>query len=157
MTPQHTPPHPPTDAGGAALLSIGLGVCAAMLLVGGISVTSAQLARSDALDAASHASAAAADQISADAVYRGGVTSMTVDAQQARERAQRVLAQTPRPDQVTSWRISEVTTVGNTVQVGVDATVSPPVIGSAMTALGAPVRVHVVSRADAHVAQPSGP
>lgn len=142
------------DDGGAALLSLGFGVCAAMLLAGGVSVTSAQLARSDVMDVAAHASAAAADRISEDAVYRNGVQQVTLNPATARSEAQRVLASTVRPSRVTSWSVNSVTVAGNTVRVSVSATIKPAVVGTALAAIGTPMRVSINSTADAHLAQP---
>lgn len=147
-----TQAHADSEAGGAGLLGLGLGVCVAMLITGGVSVTTTQLARSDIMDAAAHASASAADRISEGAVYGGGVDTVTLDPALASAEARRVVSQTSLPKHVTSWGVTRVSVDGNTVNVQVRAVVKPPIIGSAMSALGQPLVVTVNSHADAHVA-----
>ena len=139
------------ETGGIGLLGLGLSVCVCMLLVGGVSVASAQMARLDVLDAADHASAAAADRISLAGAYTEGVDNATLDADAASAEAARIVASTPLPKHVTSWRVRGVEVVGEQVTVRVRAVVRPPVVGSAMAALGEPMTVDVVSRADAHL------
>ena len=73
------------------------------------------------------------------------------DAGAATAEAARIVAATPLPKHVTSWRVSGVEVVGEQVTVRVRAVVRPPVVGSAMAALGEPLTVDVVSRADAHL------
>lgn len=141
------------DAGGASLFALGLGVCAAMLIAGGVSVTATQLARSDILDAAAHASASAADRISEASIYRDGAQAVRLNSAQTQREAARVLAATPLPRHVSSWAVSSVTVNGDRVSVSVRAVVKPPVIGSALAALGEPVIVDVSSTADAHLAE----
>ena len=140
------------DEGGIAILSLGLAVTAGMLIAGGVSVTATQLARSDIMDATAHASAAAADRISTDVVYRRGVDALVLDPSAARAEATSVVAATPLPRHVASWNVQQVTVTGNQVRVTVRAVVTPPVIGSAMGALGRPLTVTVTSQADAHLA-----
>ena len=111
------------DSGGIGLLGLGLSVCVCMLLVGGVSVASAQMARLDVLDAADHASAAAADRISLASTYTTGVDNTTLDAGAASAEAARIVASTPLPDHVTSWRVSGVEVTGEQVTVRVRAVV----------------------------------
>lgn len=139
------------ETGGIGLLGLGLSVCVCMLIVGGVSVASAQMARLDVLDAADHASAAAADRISLASTYTDGVDNTTLDAGAASAEAARIVADTALPEHVTSWRVTGVEVVGEQVTVRVRAVVRPPVVGSAMAALGEPMTVDVVSRADAHL------
>lgn len=139
------------DSGGIGLLGIGLSICVCMLLTGGVTVASAQMARLDVLDTADHASAAAADRISLASTYTSGVDKTTLDESDAAAEAARIVAQTPLPKHVTSWQVSSVEVAGEQVTVRMNAVVDPPVIGSALAALGAPVNVAVVSRADAHL------
>lgn len=145
------PPSPLADDGGIGLLGLGLGVCIGMLLTGGVAVSTAQTARVDVLDAADHASAAAADRIFVAGVYTSGVEATTLDQGAAAAEAARVLAATPMPAHVSSWRVSGVQVQGEQVSVAVSAVVEPPVIGSAMASLGAPMAVSVTSIADAHL------
>lgn len=140
------------EAGGAGLLGVGLGVCAGMLLVGGIAVTSAQLARIDVLDAADHASASAADRLSVRHLYEHGVDAPQLDPAQVDAEARRVLAGTPRPARVVAWHVVSTRVDTDEVVVTVSATVKPAVIGTAMQSLGAPVVVTLTSRAEAHPA-----
>ena len=145
------------ETGGAGLFGIGLGVCVGMILTGGVTVTAAQLARSDIMDAAAHASAASADRISEGAVYAGGVDAVTLERGAASSEANAVLTRTPLPKRVSSWRVTNVEVTGKQVHVTVTAIVNPPVIGSALSALGMPMTVTVDSRADAHVATSTAP
>lgn len=143
--------HLADDSGGIGLLGLGLSVCVCMLLLGGVTVSSAQMARLDVLEAADHASAAAADRISLASTYASGVDKTTLDESDAAAEANRVVAQTPLPDHVVSWRVSGVEVAGDQVTVRMRAVVDPPVVGTALAALGAPIDVSVVSHADAHL------
>ena len=82
------------DDGGIALLGIGLCTCVVMLLLGGICVHTAQVARVDVLDAADHAGAAAADRISVAHAYAHGVEAPQLDAASVRAEAQAALSAT---------------------------------------------------------------
>lgn len=139
------------DDGAIGLFGIGLTFCVCLLIGGGVAVGSTQIARVDVLDAADHASASAADRLALDSTYGQGVETAALDSEQARTEAVRVLAATPRPAHVASWRVGDVHVEGQQVVVTVQAVVDPPVIGSALSALGAPIDVTITSRADAHL------
>lgn len=139
------------DAGGIGVLGIGLFACLAMLVLGGLCVHTAQVARVDVLDAADHAGAAAADRISVAAVYEKGVGAPTLDPGLVSAETSAVLASTPLPPHVAAWRVAEAHADGAEITVSVVATVQPPAIGGALAALGAPLTVSVTSHAQAHL------
>lgn len=138
------------DDGGIALLGIGLCTCVVMLLLGGICVHTAQVARVDVLDAADHAGAAAADRISVAHAYAHGVEAPQLDAASVRAEAQAALSATERPAHVTSWSLTSASVDGKDLVLAVAAVVDPPAVGGALSALGAPITVHVTTRAEAH-------
>lgn len=138
------------DEGGVAVLGVGLCVCVVMLLLGGICVHTAQVARVDVLDAADHAGAAAADRISIAHAYAQGVEAPQLDAASVRAEASAALAATPRPAHVTSWALTSAAVDGKDLVLTVAAVVDPPAVGGALAAIGAPITVHVTSRAEAH-------
>lgn len=139
------------DEGTVGLLGLGLAVCAGMVICGGVSVSAAELARVDVLEAADHASAAAADRLAVDSAYTKGVDAASLDSGLARSAATSSLAMTPLPKHVRSWQVTSVTVTGKEVSVIVSAQVDPPVVGSALRTLGEPITVRVSSHAQGHI------
>ena len=64
------------DRGSISLLSLGMMLVAAMLIVVGVDITAVQLARTQLWDAADSAALDAADRIDEDRVYTQGLPSM---------------------------------------------------------------------------------
>lgn len=139
------------DEGTIGLLGLGLAVCAGMMICGGVSVGAAELARVDVLEAADHASAAAADRLALASVYTNGVDEASLDGGLARDAATSSLASTPLPNHVKSWQVVSVTVTAKEVSVFISAQVDPPVVGSALRTLGEPITVRVTSHAQGHV------
>lgn len=139
------------DDGGIAVLGVGLCLCLCLLVLGGICVHSAQVARVDVLDAADHAGAAAADRIAAQALYTSGVDHPRLDPSDVAAEAASVLATTTRPAHVASWRVASSSVDGDQLTLRIVAVVDPPAVGGALSALGAPITVTVESRAHAHL------
>lgn len=138
------------DRGSISLLSLGMMLVAAMLIVVGVDITAVQLARTQLWDAADSAALDAADCIDEDRVYTQGLPSMVpVTSAGVAEVAGEHLSAERRPHLVRSWSLGGRTGSpdGETAVVEVTGHVDLPIVGSVVEAFGGGVDVTVVSRA----------
>ncbi|MEO7061157.1 MAG: pilus assembly protein TadG-related protein [Lapillicoccus sp.] len=140
------------DRGQIAVLIIGLlGVCLA-LVIGGVDVTAAQIARTRLLDAADAAALDAADALDERAAYAGGIgTSVPVNDATVQESAAANIASRPRPTGITSWSTGPGTGSpdGRTAVVVLQGVTTLPMTGGILSALGGSVTITVEGRARA--------
>ena len=142
-----------TEDGGITILIIGLCCIALMLILGIITVTSAQLARMRLLDAADAAALDAADSID-DRVYSDGIdkavplTDATVWAAAGAH-----LAASPMPDRMRSWHLDGGTGSpdGETAVVVLTGTAELPIASRVVEFVGGSITITVESRARADV------
>ncbi|CCH72850.1 conserved hypothetical protein [Nostocoides australiense Ben110] len=147
------------EAGGITILIIGLTCIALLLILGIITVTSAQLARIRLLDAADAAALDAADSI-AERVYDTGVgTAVPLDDGQVWAAAAANLASRPMPDRMQAWTIAPGTGSpdGSTAVVRITGTAELPILSSAAEFVGRSITITVESRARADVNLPAAP
>ncbi len=136
------------------MLIIGLFGIALVLMLGGVDLTAAQIARTRLLDAADASALDAADALDAATVYRHGVgSSLTVSSTTVREAASRYLATRDRPAGITSWRTvaGTGTSDGHTAIVVLQGDAELPFTGGILAALGGSVTITVEARARATV------
>lgn len=140
------------DRGQVSLLILGLVSLVLVLIVGGVDVTAAQIARTRLLDASDAAALDAADALDAAAAYAGGLgRSVTVSSATVADAATRNLAARPRPSGITEWRTASGTGSpdGETAVVVVEGLADLPMTGGLLNALGGSVTITVQSRARA--------
>lgn len=129
----------------------GLFVVAALLIVTGIAITSAQLARTRLYDAADAAALRAANALD-ETAYRGGVTdAVPVTEVSVRQAASGYLDEVGPPPGVTHWALQPGTGTpdGRTAVVVLAGQARLPLIGSVLQAAGGSVTITVTSRARA--------
>ncbi len=146
--------HGRADHGRIIILCAGLFAILGLLIMGGVNVTSVQLARVHLLDAADAAALDAADAADDAAVYRTGVgRGVPLSNQSVVADARTNLAAQELPAHVIGWGVSSGTGTpdGRTAVVVVTATVRPPLFGGALSALAGDVTMTVQSDARSDV------
>ncbi|MEO8827533.1 pilus assembly protein TadG-related protein [Lapillicoccus sp.] len=140
------------DEGQVSILIFGLLVIVLILVIGGIDVTAAQIARTRLLDASDSAALDAANALDSAAAYSGGIGSSIVVSNATVESAAAAnLASRPRPGGISSWQTAAGTgtTDGHTAVVVVQGVADLPMTGGLLRALGSSVTITVESRARA--------
>ncbi len=138
------------DTGQVSILIFGLLGVVLLLVLGGIDVTAAQIARTRLLDASDSAALDASNALDEGAAYAGGIGSSVVVSNSTVERAAAAnLSRRPLPYGITSWRTSggTGTTDGRTAVVVVQGVADLPMTGGLLAALGRSVTITVESRA----------
>lgn len=150
------PRRPPStarrDDGQVSVLILGLFAIVSLLIVGGIDVTAAQIARVRILDASDAAALDAADSLDEPGAYGQGVgTAVALSDATVQRSAAQNLAARPLPTGVMSWGTAAGTgsSEGHTAVVVVQGVVRLPMTGGLLDALGGSVTVTVESRARA--------
>ncbi|MDN5795226.1 MAG: pilus assembly protein TadG-related protein [Intrasporangium sp.] len=140
------------DDGQIGILILGLFAIVALLIVGAIDVTAAQLARTRILDTADALALDAADALEEGSAYGGGVQS-TVALSDASVRAAAAdhLERTPLPAGLTGWGLVDGTGTpdGSTAVVRLRGQARLPMTGGVLDSLGGSVTITVESRARA--------
>jgi Flp pilus assembly protein TadG len=142
----------PRDEGQVSILIIGILGVVLLLVLGGVDVTAAQIARARLLDAADAAALEAANALDEAAAYSGGIGDAVVVSNATVERAVAGnLAARPMPNGLSAWSIAEGTgtTDGHTAVVVLSGTADLPMTGGLLAALGKSVTITVESRARA--------
>lgn len=143
------------ERGQISMLIVFLFVTVAVLILGGIDLTCAQLARVRLLDAADAAALDAADAVDTKVVYGGGVTD-TVPLSDATvwNAASAYLGRRDKPTGVTAWHLvgGTGTPDGRSADVVLSGTVALPVSGIVMDWLGKSVTITVAAHASAPLA-----
>ncbi len=140
------------DEGQVSVLILGLLSIVLVLVIGGVDVTAAQIARTRLLDAADAAALDAADALDEGGAYSGGIGgSVAVSNATVADAAARNLATRPRPPGITAWRTAGGTGSpdGQTAVVVVQGVADLPLTGGILSALGGSVNITVESRARA--------
>ncbi len=138
------------DTGQVSILIFGLLGIILLLVLGGVDVTAAQIARTRLLDASDSAALDASNALDEGAAYAGGIGSSVVVSNSTVERAAAAnLSRRPLPYGITSWRTSggTGTTDGQTAVVVVEGVAELPMSGGLLAALGRSVTITVESRA----------
>jgi hypothetical protein len=150
VRPSRAPRH--EDEGQIGILVVGLFALAAVMVLGAIDVTAAQLARLRLLDTADALALDAADSLDERAAYEHGLLGrLTLTDRSVRDTAQTHLWATPRPPGITSWSVVERTGTpdGATAVVTIRGVATLPMTGSILESLGGSVTITVTSRARA--------
>lgn len=140
------------DSGQVSILIFGLMAIVLVLVIGGVDVTAAQIARTRLLDASDAAALDAANALDEAAAYNGGIGSSIVVSNATVENAAAAnIASRPRPDGITSWGTAAGTgtTDGHTAVVVLQGVADLPMTGGLLAALGSSVTITVESRARA--------
>ncbi|MEO7131553.1 MAG: pilus assembly protein TadG-related protein [Dermatophilaceae bacterium] len=140
------------DDGQISILILGLFMITLLLVLGGIDVTAAQLARMRLLDTADSVALDAADALDLEAAYRGGVTGQVLLTDDSvRRTAVEHLAAVPRPTGISQWAIGAGTGSpdGRSAVVTVSGRATLPMSGWVLDRLGGSVTITVQSRARA--------
>ncbi len=140
------------DRGQISVLILGLTVIAMLLIVGGVDLTAAQLARVRLVDSADAAALDAADALDDAAAYRQGLDGAVVlSSTSVREAAAAYLAARPKPAGVSAWELADGSGAmsADTAVVVLDGVVELPLTGGLLSALGRTVSVRVEARARA--------
>lgn len=135
-----------------SILIIGLLGVVLLLVLGGIDVTAAQIARARLFDASDSAALEAANALDEAAAYSGGIGDSVVVSNRTVERAVEAnLAARPLPGGLSAWSIGSGTgtTDGRTAVVVLTGTADLPMTGGLLAALGRSVTITVESRARA--------
>ncbi|MFN8097765.1 MAG: pilus assembly protein TadG-related protein [Dermatophilaceae bacterium] len=154
---RHTDEGRAPDEGSISLFILGLCVIGLVLVLGVVTVTSAQLARMRLLDAADAAALDAADSIT-DSAYTSGIgDAVPLSDAMVSETASAYLASRPLPERMESWSIAPGTGTpdGSTAVVVVTGTADLPVVTPLLEALGGSITITVESRARADVENPA--
>lgn len=144
------PPLADGDEGAIGVLLIGMMSIALTLILGVVAVTSIQLSRIQLLDAADAAALDAADAVSEETVYAGGVDDgVPLTSDGVVEAAAEHLASRQRPSRVLAWSIQQGsgTEDGRTAVVRLQGQAAIPVISSLMSTFGGSVTITVESSA----------
>lgn len=142
------------DRGQLSVLLVGLFAIAALLVVGGIDVTAAQLARVRLVDATDAAALDAADALDEAGAYQHGITTaVTVTDATVRDAAVAYLARRPRPDGIRAWAVAPGTGSpdGHSAVVVLTGEADLPLTGGVLAALGRSVTITVEGRATARL------
>lgn len=140
------------DDGQITVLIVGLFAIVALLIVGAIDVTAAQLARMRLLDTADAIALDAADALDESRAYGHGVqTAIVLSDASVRESASGHLTRTPLPTGITGWSLADGTGApdGQTALVRLRGEAVLPMTGGVLRALGGSVMITVESRARA--------
>ncbi len=140
------------DGGQISVLILGLFGIVLVLLLGGIDVTAAQIARTRLLDAADAAALDAADALDEPGAYGNGLaSSVPVSNATVQDAAASNLATRPRPSGISSWTtaLGTGTTDGQTAVVIVQGVADLPMAGGLLSSLGGSVTITVEARARA--------
>lgn len=141
----------PGESGQVTLLILGYTLVAALLIMGTVAVTSAQLSRVRLLDAADGAALDAADSLDLGA-YRSGLDdAVSVSDDTVRRTATGYLAARPLPPAMRAWQVSAGTGSpdGQTAVVRLTGEADLPFVGPLLQAFGSSVTITVESRARA--------
>lgn len=142
----------PRDDGQIGLLILGLFAIVALLVVGAIDVTAAQLARTRILDTADALALDAADALEEVSAYRSGVQgAVSLSDASVSSAAADHLARTPLPAGLTGWGLVDGTGTpdGRTAVVRLQGQARLPMTGGILDTLGGSVTITVESRARA--------
>lgn len=142
------------DSGRIIILCAGLFAILGLLVIGGVDVTSVQLARVHLLDAADAAALDAADAADNSAIYGAGVgQSVPLSSASVWQDARAGLAAQELPPHVLGWAIADGTGTpdGRTAVVRLRGTVHPPLFGGVLSALGHDVTITVQAQARSDV------
>lgn len=142
----------PRDEGQVSILIIGILGVVLLLVMGGVDVTAAQIARARLFDASDAAALEAANALDEAAAYSGGIGDAVVVSNATVDRAVADnLSARPLPNGLSAWTIAEGTgtTDGRTAVVVLRGTADLPMTGGLLAALGQSVTITVESRARA--------
>jgi hypothetical protein len=145
-------PRSARDDGQVSILIIGLLGVVLVLVMGGVDVTAAQIARARLFDASDSAALEAANALDEAAAYSGGIGDAVVVSSGTVERAvEDNLAARPMPYGLSSWAVARGTgtTDGRTAVVVLQGVAELPMTGGLLAALGKSVTITVESRARA--------
>lgn len=145
------------DSGQITPLILGLFVICALLIVGGVDVTAAQLARVRLVDAADAAALDASDALDEPAGYqRGFGAGVALTSDSVWRAAADHLAAGPKPTGITEWQLVEGTGTpdGATAMVVLRGDAQLPITGGLLSALGRSVTITVEARARAPLTNP---
>jgi hypothetical protein len=134
------------------VLIIGLFAMTTLLIVGGIDVTAAQLARVRLVDAADAAALDAADALDEGGAYgRGVADTVRLSNDTVVDAATGYLRLRPTPPGMTAWAVDGGTgsSDGRTAVVVLSGIVDLPLTGGLLSALGRDVTITVQARARA--------
>ncbi|MBK6886795.1 MAG: hypothetical protein IPH03_10370 [Tetrasphaera sp.] len=151
---RHTPgDEGDTETGSISLMILGLCVIGLVLVLGIVTVTSAQLTRMRLLDAADAAALDAADSIAQSAYTSGIGESVPLSDAEVTQTARDYLSSRPLPDRMQTWSVGPGTGSpdGATAVVVVTGTADLPVLTPILAALGGSITITVESRARADV------
>ena len=139
------------EDGQVTLLILTYTLVAALLVLGTVAVTSAQLSRTRLLDAADGAALDAADSLDLGAYESGLGRSVPVSDAPVRETAVRYLAERPLPPGMRGWEVAGGTGSpdGATAVVRLTGQADLPFVGPLLDAFGSSVTITVESRARA--------
>ena len=140
------------DRGQVSILILGLLGVVLLLVIGGVDVTAAQIARARLLDASDSAALEAANALDEGAAYSGGIgESVVVSSRTVVRAVDDNLRARPLPYGISSWEIAggTGTTDGHTAVVVLDGVAELPMTGGLLAALGKSVTITVESRARA--------
>lgn len=140
------------DEGQVSILILGILGVVLLLVLGGVDVTAAQIARARLFDASDAAALEAANALDEAAAYSGGIGEAVVVSNATVERAVAGnLAARPLPNGLSAWTIAQGTgtTDGRTAVVVLNGTADLPMTGGLLAALGKTVTITVESRARA--------
>ena len=140
------------DRGQVSILILGLLGVVLLLVIGGVDVTAAQIARARLLDASDSAALEAANALDEAAAYSGGIGDSVVVSNGTVERAvEDNLGARPMPYGISAWHVARGTgtTDGRTAVVVLQGTAELPMTGGLLAALGRSVTITVESRARA--------
>ena len=135
-----------------SILIVGFFVIIALLVLGGIDVTAAQLTRVRLLDAADAMALDAADALDESRAYGSGLTdAVSVSSATVQAAARESLQARPYPNGVIAWGLGSGTGSpdGESAVVSVTGTARLPISGPILDALGGEVTITVTSRARA--------
>jgi hypothetical protein len=135
-----------------SILIIGILGVVLLLVLGGVDVTAAQIARARLFDASDSAALDAANALDEAAAYSGGIGDAVVVSSRTVDRAVAAnLATRPMPNGLSAWRVGPGTgtTDGRTAVVVLQGTADLPMTGGLLAALGRSVTITVESRARA--------
>ncbi len=140
------------DRGQISVLILGLFGIVLVLIVGGVDVTAAQIARTRLLDAADASALDAADALDAATTYGQGVgPSLAVSSATVQESAARYLASRDAPSGISAWQTAAGTGTsdGHTAVVVLQGVADLPLTGRVLAALGGSVTITVKASAGA--------
>ena len=140
------------EEGQVSVLILGLFVIAALLIIGGVDVTAAQLARIRLIDAVDATALDAADALDEGAGYAGGLgEGLALTYASVNSAAAAHLAARPAPEGVRSWRLLPGTGTpdGTSATVVLEGVLDLPITGGLLESLGRTVTIQVESRARA--------